>query len=91
LVGPFHQDPTLIGLPSLAFVASVSGGFFLALALHRQTNDVSLSSTLGHCLLLPPSVFVRRADGGFLFHLSMLPAIGQKTNLALGISPNLAI
>jgi len=78
-------------LPSLAFVASVSGGFFLASGLHRQTTDVSLSTALGHHLLLPSSVFVRRADGGFLFHLSLLPAIGQKTNLPLGISPKLAI
>jgi hypothetical protein len=52
---------------------------------------VSLSFALGHYILLPPSVFVRRADGGFLFRLSLLPEIGQKTNLALGISPNLAI
>jgi hypothetical protein len=85
-----HHDPTLIGLPSLALVASVSGGFLLASGLHRQTTDVSLSSALGHYLLLPPSVFVRRADGGF-FRLSLLSAIGQKTNLALGILPNLAI
>jgi hypothetical protein len=34
---------------------------------------------------------VRRADGGSFLYLSLLSAIGQKTNLALGISPNLAI
>jgi hypothetical protein len=75
----------------LASTGLVRGAFLLALGLHRKTNDVDLSVTLVHYLLLPPSVYVRRADGGSFFYLFMLSAIGEKTNLALGISPKLAI
>jgi hypothetical protein len=34
------------------------GIFFLALGLQRQTTNVSLSSALGHYLLLPPSAIL---------------------------------
>lgn len=38
----FHHDPTLIGLPSLALVASVSGDFFLASGLRWRICGVSV-------------------------------------------------
>jgi len=70
--GIYKQDMSysLSLLPPLALGAGLaSGGFLLALGLHRQTNDVDLSVTLDHYLLLPPSVYVRCADGGFFLPL----------------------